>query len=599
MAIDEVENWEIVAKDNPAPLPAGPPGAKQKRIALSFTEIMASIARWRDSIPRESISVKGFGAKADSGITDNIAAFDAAITYIKSPVTTARTLIIPSSADSADYYGLGSTWLIDTGNIRIEVYGDIKLTSTDRQKTIEISYDGAEAPAQVLENIQFIGNATITGNGAAMTFDYSHGDASSNDSTVRFNRIKNLYVIGIHFTDGPIDSMSLRACQHYLIDHCEFSFAKEDNGFSTTTDFATYVQGDFSTYAYGTISNSVAHHNKDFGMTAFNASGVRFEFDDSYENEYGFSHEPSTTSKAASADSGFYGSKAYENRNWGFYIESNGVTVDDECESYNNRGTALDNSSNIYEHGVLVSKADDIYIGGNHRKNGRSGVAILNGDASAMNITIGADCEDNDYHGLWGRGISSLTIKDGSKFDRNGTVLIDSAYGDAIHVSNSGGANYHQGAGKFTVQGAIIRENGRKAFLSDYVVDVDFSHNRGEDNCQDSATSACYIDHAGSLLLRENEMKDSVPNATFAYHIDTNVITAIEYGNKGDFATGRIANSATNKLGLGRPEDSVFTLGTYSPTYTIADTASASAANNNAVLSTILKHLQESGIIRR
>ena len=50
MAIDEVENWEIVAKDNPAPLPAGPPGAKQKRIALSFTEIMASIARWRDSL---------------------------------------------------------------------------------------------------------------------------------------------------------------------------------------------------------------------------------------------------------------------------------------------------------------------------------------------------------------------------------------------------------------------------------------------------------------------------------------------------------------------------------------------------------------------
>ena len=50
MAVDEVVNWEIVAKDNPTPLPPGPDGRRAARIALTLQEIMASIARYRDTL---------------------------------------------------------------------------------------------------------------------------------------------------------------------------------------------------------------------------------------------------------------------------------------------------------------------------------------------------------------------------------------------------------------------------------------------------------------------------------------------------------------------------------------------------------------------
>jgi len=50
MAVDEVDNWDTTTPGNPSPLPHGPEGLRQQRIGLSMQEMMASIARWRDTV---------------------------------------------------------------------------------------------------------------------------------------------------------------------------------------------------------------------------------------------------------------------------------------------------------------------------------------------------------------------------------------------------------------------------------------------------------------------------------------------------------------------------------------------------------------------
>ena len=50
MAIEEVVNWDIAARENLAVHPVGPQGDKASRISLSFQELQAAIARWRDTL---------------------------------------------------------------------------------------------------------------------------------------------------------------------------------------------------------------------------------------------------------------------------------------------------------------------------------------------------------------------------------------------------------------------------------------------------------------------------------------------------------------------------------------------------------------------
>lgn len=51
MAIEEVTDWEILARDNSAVHPVGPRGRNANRTSFSFQELQAAIARWRDSFP--------------------------------------------------------------------------------------------------------------------------------------------------------------------------------------------------------------------------------------------------------------------------------------------------------------------------------------------------------------------------------------------------------------------------------------------------------------------------------------------------------------------------------------------------------------------
>ena len=50
MAVDEVVNWGTGTTDNPSPIPPGPDGKRPRRVGLSLQEMMASIARWRDTL---------------------------------------------------------------------------------------------------------------------------------------------------------------------------------------------------------------------------------------------------------------------------------------------------------------------------------------------------------------------------------------------------------------------------------------------------------------------------------------------------------------------------------------------------------------------
>lgn len=49
MAVDEVTNWATTPGGNQSPHPVGPQGRDATRIAWTFRDIMAAIARWRDA----------------------------------------------------------------------------------------------------------------------------------------------------------------------------------------------------------------------------------------------------------------------------------------------------------------------------------------------------------------------------------------------------------------------------------------------------------------------------------------------------------------------------------------------------------------------
>lgn len=72
MAVDEVVNWFTTTSDNPSPIPPGPDGARPRRVGLSLQEMMASIARYRDTLSgvTGSLTLSGTDPRASWNETD-------------------------------------------------------------------------------------------------------------------------------------------------------------------------------------------------------------------------------------------------------------------------------------------------------------------------------------------------------------------------------------------------------------------------------------------------------------------------------------------------------------------------------------------------
>ncbi|MNL06077.1 hypothetical protein D3C87_1267030 [compost metagenome] len=274
------------------------------------------------------------------------------------------------------------------------------------------------------------------------------------------------------------------------------------------------------------------------------------------------------------------------------------MQVDDDCESYNIRGYAGDNSNSIYENGVVVASCDDIYIGGKHRKCGRSGVAIFNGVGVAMNIEVNGIYQDNDFIGIRARGITRLRIVPGTLVKGNGNVLVGGQYSANINVSNSGGAPYNQGAGAFICQAVNVENGGVGGVVCDYISSVTIDDTPGADNCQSGSGSGVTVSNANFLWVRNNAMRSSNSNQQSGFVIASSVATCWEWGNR---APGSVVNEVANASPLrkGQNRDTAIPLGSFTPTGAYPNEGSWNTTSLGNAISTLVDSMQRNGQLNK
>lgn len=515
----------------------------------------------QDKLAEQAVSVKDFMAAGDG---DNIRpALLKIITAMKSNLFGSRVVLIPFVFGE---WTVDQQVLFDASDYTLLIHGNVRLTSEARQKTFLFASSTAQAPATPLKNVTVLGNgAIINGNGAAMTFAYSHGDGSDNDSTLRFNYVDNLTVENITAHNGPIDSMSTRQCRGRIA-HCRFTGSKEDNGFSATTDWdpVNWAYGDLDTYGMLTVENCWAYACQDFGMTAFNCSSVFFINCRAWNCRGGFSYEDSYASPDLKLmDGGFFGCWAYNCREQGFYITADCAGLDPMCKTWNIRGFVGDNTNGLYEHGVVVSNVKKLFIGGEHKGSGGCGIAVFNSTGYPMEITVDADLRDNDWHGMRARGIGLLVIKSGTVIKGNGKVFVRGVYGNGLEVSNSGGSGYLQGLGLVKVAGAFIDDNGLGAVNVDYVQTVDVQSNICRNNAVAGTAVAIQVTNATTAKILDNQCPATSSNQTFSVNIASSVVNGFEGGNSGSGSTGIVSNTASAIRQSDRGE--MYATATYDP----------------------------------
>ena len=522
----------------------------------------ASVARFiQEKLLEQSVSVQDFMI---SGEAPNIRpALERMVTALRTNKLKSRVLLIPHVVGE---WTVDQTVLFNVSDFTLLQQGNVRLSGTTRQKTFLFASDTSMAPVSPLKNITVLGNgAYINGNGSAMTFSYTHGDGSDNDSTVRFNYVDNLRVDNIVATNGPIDSMSTRQCRG-KITSCRFTESKEDNGFSATTDWdaGNWVYGNLDTYGMMVVEDCWAYDNEDFGMTAFNCSAVFFVNCRVWNCRGGFSYEDSFASPDLKLmDGGFFGCWAYNCREQGFYITADCAGLDPFCKSWNIRGYVGDNSNGLFENGVVVSNVKKIFIGGSHKKCGMSGVAVFNDTGYAMEVTVEGDIRDNDSHGIRGRGVGVLLVKPGTVIKGNGKLLVNAAYGSGVNISNSGGAGYLQGLGLIKVGDCFIDDNGLSAVNSDYVGLVDVQSNICRNNAASGSAVAIQVTNATTAKILDNQCPSVSGNQTFSVNIAASVVNGYEGGNSGSGTTGVVSNNSTAIRQSDRGE--MYATATYDP----------------------------------
>lgn len=441
-------------------------------------------------------------------------------------------------------------WDLSNFELILPAGGLITMTATTRQETFYFGYDlpGSGQPTQSLSNVSVYGNGCIIdGNGAGMTFSYANGDGTDNDSGVRFNYIDNLYVEQLWAKNGPIDSMSVRQCRNWLVNKCIFSNAREDNGFSATTDWPGYTYGNPDTYGYGSCVDCVSFDNEDTGFTAYNVSGVKFVRGRSYRNTTGFTMEDAfTTPNVKTYDVSFIGCHAWNVVQAGFYIDGNGVLIDDDCKTWNARGYTGDNTNGTFENGVIVSGATNVTVRGEHSNCGRAGVFITNaGTSNPCVVNVSARLRNNDAHGIYARGVSLLDI-DGSQITGNGKVLTGASggvYSPGIAVSNNG-ATFLTGTGIVKINRTVIDDSGLGAFNVEYVKVVDVNGIVGDNAKSGAGSIGGIVRNATTAKVVGCHLASSAGNQTFALLLDNNVLRGYEAFNTGDGTTGVVSNLA-------------------------------------------------------
>lgn len=551
-----------------------------------------------------TIDVKQAGAKAGIDCSAAFAAVAAAV--VASNGAIARVVF---SAVAGGQYTVSNQVLFNCSQIVYEFHADVVNTSTAYITPLVFAHDINAQPLAALFNVTIIGNGhKWDGNGAAIlaVMGLGPGVLPPAFPAPMFNYIDNLKIHEVDFANGVYDSLNLRQCRNHKITKCIGRDATQylANGFNITTNWSTYVRGDYRTYSHGVVEDCLFYNNSSMGGTYYHCCGGTFRRCVSHNNGLnngaggsgsGFSYEmPSGAFSIKYADGLFDDCHANNNGINGYYINTPGVMVSASCTSFGNGVLGLANDvSGLQMCGVCVSGADDVTVLGSHRFNARHGVSFLGATGLQPTWNCGGEYSDNAGCGIAIQSIYRGGVLPGTKLFRNGRVLIGGQNLVALSVSNSA---YLNGLGSFTAIGLEFDSNGARDVNIANVRTVHLGNCKSfNPNDVRGATGGTGMNFGAitTLILHDNFL-DVTGNGwtSNGYVINNDVSVAYQKSNKSNQVTGTVMiNNASTKFGISAAVR--MTTGTHATLTALPATGVATLANVADSLATLIDSLKD------
>lgn len=550
-----------------------------------------------------TLDVKQAGAK--SGVDISAALTRSAAAIVESNGGIARLLI---SAVAGGEYIISELTLMNCNQYVFELQANIRNVSTLYRTPLIFAHDLAEQPLAALFNVSFIANGfKIDLNGANILAGMGLGPGVLPPTFARpmFNYIDNLKIHGADWANGVYDSLACRQCRNHKISKCIFRDATQylANGLNMTTNWATYVRGDYRTYSHGVVEDCHAYNNSSMGMTYYHCCGGTTRRGISHNNGLnngsggsgsGFSYEmPPGVFSIKYADGLYDDCHANNNGINGWYINTPGVMVNDSCSSDGNGVLGLGaDVSGLQMCGVCVVAADDVTVLGKHRNNRRHGATFLGAPGLKPTWNCGGEYSDNDGCGVAMQSIYRGGVLPGTKIFRNGRVLILGQNLPGLSVSNSA---YLSGDGAFTALAIEFDSNGARDINIANVRTVESglhkSYNPNDVRGTPGGTGQNY-GAIQNLILHDNFL--DVPNGwtTNGYVINNDVQVLYQKSNKSNQLSGTVMiNNAGTKFGIsGAPR---MNSGTHATLLNLPSTGVATLANVADSLATLIDSLKD------
>ena len=551
-----------------------------------------------------TIDVKQAGAKA--GI-DCAAAFTAvAAAVVASNGAIAR---VTFSAVAGGQYTVANQVLFNCSQIVYEFHADVVNTRSTYVTPLVFAHDLGAQPLAALFNVTVIGNGhKWDGNGAAILvgMGLGPGELPPTFPAPMFNYIDNLKIHEMDFANGVYDCLNMRQCRNHKITKCILRDATQylANGLNITTNWATYVRGDYTTYSHGVVEDCLMYNNSSMGGTYYHCCGGTFRRCIAHNNGLnngpggsgsGFSYEmPSGAFSIKYADGLFDDCHANNNGINGYYINTPGVLVNAACTSFGNGVLGLANDvSGLQMCGVCVSGADQVTVLGSHKFNARHGATFLGATGLQPTWNCGGEYSDNAGCGIAIQSIYRGGVLPGTKIFRNGRVLIGGQNLVALSVSNSA---YLNGLGSFTAIGLEFDSNGARDVNIANVRTVELANCKSfNPNDVRGTTGGTGMNFGAitTLILHDNFLDVTGNGFTSnGYVINNDVSVCYQKSNKSNQLTGTVLiNNASTKFGI---SGSVrMNTGTHATLTTLPPTSSATLANVADFVATLNEALKD------
>ncbi|WP_331015806.1 hypothetical protein [Sphingomonas sp.] len=390
-----------------------------------------------------------------------------------------------------DGYQLSDTIVIDFSNCEIELEENVRLTK--RTKAACFFFSGARSAYLRNVGIRGIGGLrTVDGNARNMRgFAYALHDTLY--GCVQFRHVRGWHASYLYGYNGLVNGIRAIECADGLVDHCEASHARFDNGVTIDHDPTDILwsSGNSTSWANTRVRDVRCWANQSFGAASYAASGTIFErvaaFDNGDDTNASLVSQGGGISAEHNALDPSHMSRnhavqiidctAVRNRNNALWVTAAGTMVQGGSFSDTVAPRVRSNRTGLYGFNVAIVASGSATIKGARIERGASGGIYLLATAHGKpSLSFDGEITSSGGIGIQARGIAALTTSPQSQ-------ITGSGHGKGHHgvyVSNLGRA-YNQGQGRVRLAG-VISGSGDQAVQIEYVAEADLSGSRFRNN---------------------------------------------------------------------------------------------------------------------